>query len=70
MRWGMRPQPRTRRPPVTNIRNTPSPHWRGWLKSESRCLVIPANSLAEYAPGPNPRRKKKRVVVWLALNDD
>jgi putative SOS response-associated peptidase YedK len=25
--------------PVTNIRNTTSPHWRGWLKPESRCLV-------------------------------
>jgi hypothetical protein len=26
-------------PPVTNIRNTSSPHWRGWLKPEHRCLV-------------------------------
>jgi SOS response associated peptidase (SRAP) len=53
MRWGMPPPPRTGGPPVTNIRNTTSPHWRGWLKSESRCLV-PANSFAEYAPEPNP----------------
>jgi putative SOS response-associated peptidase YedK len=30
-------------PPVTNIRNTASPHWRGWLKPENRYLV-PANS--------------------------
>jgi putative SOS response-associated peptidase YedK len=36
MRWGM-PTPRTGRPPVTNIRNTSSPHWRGWLKPENRC---------------------------------
>ena len=35
MRWGMPPPPRTGGPPVTNIRNTSSPHWRGWL----RCLV-------------------------------
>ena len=28
MRWGM-PPPRTGGPPVTNIRNTSSPHWRG-----------------------------------------
>jgi putative SOS response-associated peptidase YedK len=34
------------RPPVTNIRNTSSPHWRGWLKPENRCLV-PFNSFAE-----------------------
>jgi hypothetical protein len=26
-------------PPVTNIRNTSSPHWRGRLKPESRCLA-------------------------------
>jgi putative SOS response-associated peptidase YedK len=63
MRWGMPPPPRTGGPPVTNIRNTSSPHWRGWLKPENRCLV-PANSFAEYAPEPNPETKKKgRGVV-------
>jgi putative SOS response-associated peptidase YedK len=46
MRWGMPPPPRTGGPPVTNIRNTSSPHWRIWLKPENRCLV-PANSFAE-----------------------
>jgi putative SOS response-associated peptidase YedK len=55
-------------PPVTNTRNTSSPHWRGWLKPENRCLV-PANSFAEYAPEPNPETKKKDVV-WFALNED
>src|SRR3974390_1043674 len=54
MRWGMPPPPRTGGPPVTNIRNTTSPHWRMRLKPENRCLV-PANSLAEYAPELNPR---------------
>jgi putative SOS response-associated peptidase YedK len=54
--------------PVTNIRNTTSPHWRGWLKPENRCLV-PVNSFAEYAPEPNPETGKKDVV-WFALNDD
>jgi putative SOS response-associated peptidase YedK len=43
MRWGMPPPPKFGVPPVTNIRKTASPHWRGWLKPESRCLV-PANS--------------------------
>jgi putative SOS response-associated peptidase YedK len=47
---------------VTNIRNTSSPHWRGWLKPESRCLV-PFNSFAEYAPEPNPETKKGRRLV-------
>jgi putative SOS response-associated peptidase YedK len=68
MRWGMPPPPRTGGPPVTNIRNTESPHWRMWLKPENRCLV-PANSFAEYAPEPNPETKKKDVV-WFALKED
>ena len=68
MRWGMPPPLRTPGPPVTNIRNTSSPHWRMWLKPENRCLV-PANSFAEYAPEPNPATGKKDVV-WFALNGD
>jgi putative SOS response-associated peptidase YedK len=68
MRWGMPPPPRTGGPPVTNIRNTSSPHWRGLLKPENRCLM-PLNSFAEYAPEPNPETKKKDVV-WFALNED
>jgi hypothetical protein len=68
MRRGMPPPPRTGGPPVTSIRNTSSPHWRGWLKPESRCLV-PFNSFAEYAPEPNPETKKKDVV-WFAIHDD
>jgi putative SOS response-associated peptidase YedK len=68
MRWGMPPPPRGANFPVTNIRNTNSPHWRAWLKPEHRCLV-PANSFAEYAPEPNPETKKKDVV-WFALNED
>src|SRR6202161_3535848 len=62
------PPPRTGGAPVTNIRNTASPHWRGWLRPENRRLV-PFNSFAEYAPEPNPETKKKDVV-WFALNDD
>src|ERR1700720_4733603 len=67
IRWGM-PPPRAGGFPVTNIRNTMSPHWRGWLKPENRCL-IPANSFAEYAPEPDPATKKKDVV-WFDLNED
>jgi putative SOS response-associated peptidase YedK len=67
MRWGMPPPPRTGGPPVTNVRNTSSPHWRGWLKPENRCLV-PFNSFAEYAPEPNPETKKKDVV-WFARDE-
>jgi putative SOS response-associated peptidase YedK len=68
MRWGMPPPPRTPGQPVTNIRNTVSPHWRIWLRPEHRCLV-PFNSFAEYAPEPNPETKKKDVV-WFAHDND
>ena len=61
MRWGMPPPLRTGGPPVTNIRNTSSPHWRGWLKPENRCLV-PFNSFAEYAPEPLPGDAFKIVM--------
>src|SRR5579862_3239855 len=67
MRWGMPPPPRASQLPVTNIRNTSSPHWRAWLKPENRCLV-PANSFAEYAPEGNPGTGKKDIV-WFALDD-
>jgi putative SOS response-associated peptidase YedK len=67
MRWGMPPPPKFGGAPVTNIRNTSSPHWRGWLKPESRCLV-PASSFSEYAPEPDPITKRKDVV-WFALDD-
>jgi putative SOS response-associated peptidase YedK len=66
MRWGMPPPPKFGGPPVTNIRNMSSPHWRGWLKPENRCLVA-ANSFSEYAPEVNPATGKKDVV-WFALN--
>jgi putative SOS response-associated peptidase YedK len=64
----MPPPPKFGGPPVTNIRNMASPHWRGWLKPENRCLA-PANGFAEYAPEPNLEAKKKDVV-WFALNED
>ena len=67
MRCGMPPPPSKPGPPVTNIRNTSSPHWRAWLKPEHRCLV-PVNSFAEYAPEPNPETKKKDVV-WFAMDE-
>jgi putative SOS response-associated peptidase YedK len=65
MRWGMPPPPRTGGPPVTNIRNSSSPHWRLAEAGEP----MPFNSFAEYAPEPNPETKKKDVV-WFALNED
>jgi putative SOS response-associated peptidase YedK len=41
MRWGMPPPPRTGGWPVTNIRNTSSPHWRGWLKPKALQRPLP-----------------------------
>jgi putative SOS response-associated peptidase YedK len=68
MRWGMPPPPRAGGYPVTNIRNTSSPHWRAWLKPENHCLV-PANSFRRVCAGAEPRDQKERFV-WFALNDD
>jgi putative SOS response-associated peptidase YedK len=66
MRWGMPSPPHFAGAPITNIRNTNSPHWRRWRGPESRCLV-PATSFSEYAPAPNPETGKKDVV-WFALD--
>src|SRR5260370_29839292 len=61
MRWGMPPPPRAGGFPVTNIRNTSSPPWRGCLKPENRCLVS-FDIFAGYPPAPNPETKKKDVI--------
>ena len=58
MRWGMPPPPRTGGPPVTNIRNTSSPHWRGWLNPESRCLApLIASPSMRQSRTPRPRKR-------------
>jgi hypothetical protein len=77
MRWGMPSPPQFGGPPITNIRNTSSPHWRRWLKPESRCLV-PFTSFSDSAnPGSlkNADGSKhplagKKDVVWFALNEE
>jgi putative SOS response-associated peptidase YedK len=58
MRWGMPPPPKSPWPPVTNIRNTSSPHWRGWLKPENRCLV-PFKQLCGICAGAGPGDQEK-----------
>jgi putative SOS response-associated peptidase YedK len=66
--------------PVTNIRNTKSPHSRRWLKPEARCLV-PFTSFSEYNDTANPRSPKnddgtphpmagKKDIVWFAGRAD
>ncbi len=65
--WGM-PSPSfvTKGKPdggVTNIRNTESPHWRRWLKPESRCLV-PWTTFCEWED-TRPKKTKR----WFAINE-
>lgn len=60
MRWGMPSPPQYGGPPVTNIRNTRSPHWRRWLGPESRCLV-PFTSFCEYED-----TQPKKTPVWFS----
>jgi putative SOS response-associated peptidase YedK len=80
MRWGMPAPPQFGGAPVTNIRNTKSPHWRRWLKPENCCLV-PATSFSEYNQTANPKSLTnpdgtphpmagKKDVVWFALAAD
>ncbi len=63
MRWGFPPPPNLGTRPVTNIRNTASPYWRGWLKPACRCLV-PATAFCEYTDS------QPKVPHWFALNAD
>jgi putative SOS response-associated peptidase YedK len=63
-RWGMPGPPQFGGPPMTNIRNTKSAHWRPWLGPASRCLV-PWTSFCEYAD-----TKPKKTPTWFALGDD
>jgi putative SOS response-associated peptidase YedK len=50
---------------VTNIRNAKSPHWRRWLRPESRCVVA-VTSFAE--PSPTKDANGRTPNVWFALD--
>jgi putative SOS response-associated peptidase YedK len=63
-RWGMPGPPQFGGAPITNIRNTASPHWRAWLNVEHRC-VVPFNSFCEYAD-----TKPRKMPTWFALSED
>lgn len=67
-RWGMPSPPQVGGPPVTNIRNLGSPHWRRWIGPAHRCLV-PFTSFSEFAPEPDPVTRR-RDVVWFALSEE
>lgn len=62
-RWGMPGPPHFGGAPVTNIRNTASPHWRKWLKLEHRCIV-PFTSFCEYED-----TKPRKTPTWFALDE-
>jgi putative SOS response-associated peptidase YedK len=63
LRWGMPGPAAFGGAPITNIRNTKSPHWRGWLKPANRC-VVPFTSFCEYAD-----TKPKKNPTWFAFNN-
>lgn len=64
MRWGMPGPPQFGGGPITNIRNTASPHWRRWLGPASRCLV-PATSFCEWED-----TKPRKTPTWFGLSDE
>lgn len=51
---------------VTNIRIVKSPHWRGWMRIENRC-VVPATSFAEPSPTRDPGTGRIGNV-WFAID--
>jgi putative SOS response-associated peptidase YedK len=63
VRWGLPGPAAFGGAPITNIRNTKSPHWRRWLKPENRC-VVPWTSFCEYAA-----TKPKKTPTWFAFDD-
>jgi putative SOS response-associated peptidase YedK len=64
LRWGLPGPAAAAGRPVTNVRNTASPHWRRWLGVEHRCLV-PFTSFCEYAD-----TKPRKTPVWFAADED
>jgi putative SOS response-associated peptidase YedK len=62
MRWGLPGPPAAAGRPVTNIRNTASPHWRPWLGTAHRCLV-PFTAFCEYAD-----TRPRKTPTWFAAN--
>ena len=63
MLWGFPALNKPGARPITNVRNTDSPYWRGWLKPEFRCLV-PVTSFCEYDERANKR------PTWFALREE
>lgn len=63
MRWGMPGPPQFGGAPITNIRNTSSPHWRRWLGPENRCLVL-ATSFCEWED-----TQPRKTPIWFALDE-
>ena len=62
MRWGFPPPPSAGPQPVTNVRNTASGYWRGWLEPRFRCLV-PATSFCEWTDS------RPKVTHWFAIDE-
>jgi putative SOS response-associated peptidase YedK len=63
-RCGMPCPPQFGGAPVTNIRNTKSPHWQQWLGPANRC-VVPWTSFCEYAD-----TKPKKTPTWFAFSEE
>jgi len=61
MRWGFPPL-KAPGPVITNVRNTTSNFWKGWLRPEFRCLV-PVSSFCEYTDAT------PKIAHWFALDD-
>ena len=62
LRWGMPGPPQFGGAPITNIRNVRSPHWRGWLRPENRCVV-------PFASFCDADTKPRKTPTWFAFDE-
>jgi len=62
MRWGIPGPEQFGGKPVTNVRNSASPHWLPWLERPYRCLV-PADAFSEYSDS------LPKTIHWFARDE-
>jgi len=59
MTLGMPPASQERRASSDQYRNTASPHWRGWLRPENRCVVVPSTASPSTRHSRTQRRERR-----------
>src|SRR2546430_1987258 len=69
MRWGFPPPPNLGTAPVTNVRNSKSPYWRGWLKAEWRSGNVILRMDRQPAEGDALVRTRRKPAAFRLRGD-